>query len=209
VGQTIAIQPKVELKLVTLVLRAPQHFKYNADSKLREGREMSQPIVKARPLSTVVPLEGRWLSPSLIDLFAENQQDWVSQLQHDWDMEIYAFSLPGIQCDEKHLKKACLTIQEFVALTFHSECQAIEISQQSYWYYTCCLQVVGLGRVRVVVVFDDPQKSGQYAVLLGNRLDWSPRFLLSQWLEHYSVSTLYGATKAALIQQSRLLSAIL
>jgi hypothetical protein len=144
----------------------------------------------------------------LIDSLAENQQDWVSLLQHDWEMEIYGFSLLGVQCDEKRLKRTRLMIQDFVALTLQSTCQCLKIFQQLHWYYSCCLQVVGLGRVRVVISFDDPQKAGGYAVLFCNRLDWSPRSVLSRWLEENSVSTLYGATNVSLIQQSGL-SAIL
>lgn len=153
--------------------------------------------------STPVLMEGRWLSPSLIDWLTENQQDWVSLMQNDWEMEIYGVSLSGIQCDEKHLKSGRLMIQDFVALNSQTLCQCLEISQQLHWYYTCCFQVVGLGRVRAVISFNDPQKAGSYAVLFSNRLDWSPRSLLSRWLEKHSVVTLYGATKAAPIRQSR------
>lgn len=175
----------------------------------RSSRDKSDSTVEILGQSpTLVSVQGRWLSPSLIDSLAENQQDWVSLLQHDWEMEIYGFSLLGVQCDEKCFKRTRLMIQDFVALTLQSTCQCLNIFQQLHWYYSCCLQVVGLGRVRVVISFDDPQKAGGYAVLFCNRLDWSPRSVLSRWLEKNSVSTLYGATNVSLIQQSGL-SAIL
>jgi hypothetical protein len=154
-----------------------------------DASEDADQVVHAPTETLPVLMEGRWLMPSLIDRFAETRRDWVSRLPHDWEMDIDRPDWLGVQWDRSHPKRTRFTVQEFVALTCRSPCQCVEISQQWHWYYTCCLQVVGLGRVRAVIAFDDLQQTGGYAVLLSNRLDWSPRSLLSRWLE--ARSTLY------------------
>jgi hypothetical protein len=130
-------------------------------------------------------MESQWLSPTLVDTLSENQQDWISRLQNDWAAEVYNINLQGVNCGTYSLKHSCLTVSELVALTLQVPYQSVEIAQNLYSYYSCCFQVVGLGRVRGVISFSDQYQTDAPFIFLTNRLNWSPRNILTQWIEHY------------------------
>lgn len=139
----------------------------------------------------LVLMNRHWLSPYLIDSLAETQQDWINLLQQDWSVELYSLSLRGITHEINSLKHCQITIREIVALTLQAPYQCFVIAQQVHCCYTCCLHIVGLGRVRLVVSFNSPKQTGAYGVLLTNCLAWSSRTVLTRWLEGYPLTALY------------------
>lgn len=195
---------------LTLDLRVNE----NRDKELVD-EERASPFLKREPdqvveaLPVLLPLvliKGQALLPSLVDSLAEDKQDWMGIMQNNWEIDVDSLSLLGIQAELKKPKKIRLTIQDFVVLTRQNPCQSVEISQRSYWFYTCCLQVVGLGRVRAIISFDNPQKTGNFTVFCSNRLDFSPRSLLNRWFrEDLSNSRIQDGKKVSLIGESSLL----
>jgi len=102
------------------------------------------------------------LTPQLVDSLADYQQDWIGLLQHDWKLELHSLNLLGIKIEEG----------------------------RQHWIYTGCLQIAGLGRVRVVACFKHPQCFEHCAAFVTNRLDWSPRRIINHWLQQSSASAL-------------------
>lgn len=128
----------------------------------------------------------QWLSPGLIDALGEAQQNWINLVQHDWFFEVYSLNLLGVSQAISGLKHSCVTIEEIVELTAQASYRRTVVSEQAYYCYTCCLHIAGLGRVRLVVAFDNAEQTGNYGVLLTNCLAWSSQKVLGQWLEDYS-----------------------
>lgn len=130
-------------------------------------------------------MNREWLSPSLIDALAEAQQNWINLLEHHWVLEVYSLDLLGIAHESNSLKHCNITVADIVELTAEAPYQPFAVNRQTYYCYTCCLHVAGLGRVRLVIAFDNPERSGCSEVLLTNSLVWSPQTVLSRWLEQY------------------------
>jgi hypothetical protein len=139
-------------------------------------------------LSGIVLMDSQWLSPSVVDALAEAQQDWISFLQHTWEIELYSLSLLGIGNEANSLKHCRITVQEIISLTLQASYHCLIVLQDMYWCYTCCLEVVGLGRVRLVVCFNNSQRTGNPAVFLTNRLAWSPQTVLTYWRHCSSIN---------------------
>jgi hypothetical protein len=128
--------------------------------------------------SETVFLDQRSVSSYKIDELEELQCNWIGVLSSDW--EIDSGSLSAVTGES--LETRYLTIQELIPLTRQSRYELLALDQD-YWVHTICRRVVGLGRVRLVLCFDNPEQIGECAVLATDRLDWSPRKVLTQWLQ--------------------------
>lgn len=146
------------------------------------------------PSPEVILMDSRWLSPAVVDSLSDRNHDWIGLLQVDREIELYSLSLPGVN-GFKAQKPGRTTIAHVVELTLQAPYQAVEVSQQIHWSYTCCFSAVGLGRVRFAVYFDNPNKTRPYVALLTNRIDWSASRILAQWTQQYPISSLYGQKK--------------
>lgn len=123
------------------------------------------------------------LSAHLVDGLAEKSLDWISFLPNDWQLEIFNFSLLGIDNFQDEWSQRIPSIETLVHMTQKAHYSPVFLSNETYWTYTCCLQVAGLGQVRFVVCFQDSEHCGKYAALITNRLDWAPSRVISQYLQ--------------------------
>ncbi|GAB4368019.1 MAG: hypothetical protein Kow00121_06770 [Elainellaceae cyanobacterium] len=149
-------------------------------SKCRKNQKMQG--LQHRP--ETVFIDANSLSSQLIDDLAETQRNWISLLHSDWEVSLDNFRLVSMNGHERILKRSHPTIRDVVPLILQSQCQPIVISSQTYWNYTFCSQIAGLGRTRLVISFSNSHLKGEYTIFVTNRLDWSPRTIMVQWLQY-------------------------
>jgi hypothetical protein len=126
-------------------------------------------------------LDPQSVSSYQIDELGELQRNWIGVLWPDWKIDSSGCSLAVAEVDD--VQPRDLTLHQLISLTQQSGYELTEIDQE-YWIHTLCSRVVGLGRLRLVLCFDNPDCMGESVVLGTNRLDWSPRKILTQWLEY-------------------------
>lgn len=134
-------------------------------------------------VAAIALLDGRTLTPQRVDRLTEAQSDWISILQEHWKIDLFGLNLSHLSSPGETTRTNCVTPEEFIDLTRQKRYRSIEVLQQHYWTYSCCTSVVGLGRVRLVVVtntFNQPENS---AVFVTNRLNWSAQTILARWFE--------------------------
>jgi hypothetical protein len=141
-----------------------------------------------QPWAETVCVESQAVSPYLVDVLAEEQRDWISLLQLSWQIDPSSFRLAGVQLLKGDLTSEAFTLKSLVAMTENADRQSMITFQKRYWVYTLCVQIVGLGRVRLVISCDTPGSTKDYTVFATNRLDWSPRMIMTQWVQHHSLS---------------------
>ena len=72
-----------------------------------------------------------------------------------------------------------IKVEELVPMIPRNAYRKVQVGDQVYWCFTRSLQVPGLGKVRLVISFENPELTGTYAVLLSNRTDWSAQKILA------------------------------
>lgn len=136
-----------------------------------------------QPLSDTVFLDQQSLCFDLVDDLEAAQCNWIGTLDSSWEVDLSSCSLPDAMRLEICSIETYLTLRDLIPLTLQLGYEPVAIEQQRYWVYTICLRVSGLGRVRLVFSFDNPQLTGSCTVLATNRLDWSPRKVIEQSLQ--------------------------
>ncbi|MEM6866911.1 MAG: hypothetical protein AAF528_00805 [Cyanobacteria bacterium P01_C01_bin.121] len=157
--------------------------------------------------SNIYLMDGRWVAPEMVDYCNERNYDWIGLLQADREIELFRLSLPRVE--RLKCQQSCnLTISDLVKLTYQAPYQEIRVSQHIYWGYTCSLQVIGFGKVRFAVYFDNPQKKGSFMAFVTNRLDWSTSKILQHWMRHHAAPTLQISQKVLKIPHLKGLQAV-
>ncbi len=161
-------------------------------SSANASANAKEPASQYWEASEVTLFDRDWLSAEVAGSLAACQQDWIGLLQPDWKLEPYDLSSIGIKVELSSLRHSCLSVTELVFLMRKARSQPLSLFHQQHWGYTGCLQIAGLGRVRLVACFNNSQCFGHYAVFVTNRLDWSPRRIITHWTQRRSAAVLSG-----------------
>lgn len=152
-----------------------------ASSQLAERPQSVAPTES----SEAMVVDHQWLSAFQVDALAENKLDWISLLPNDWPLEIFNSSLLGVNNFREQWNLSFQSVKALVQITQEARYYPVIFTGETCWSYTCCLELAELGRVRFIVCFRDSARCGKYAALITNRLDWSPRKVISQCFQSY------------------------
>jgi len=88
-------------------------------------------------------------------------------------------------------EETTMQVQEVVPHLPKSSFKEIKIKDKSYWCFSISVTLNTLGRVRIVVSYDNQALSGTYALLVTNRTDWESKKILSTYLQRWPIETFY------------------
>jgi hypothetical protein len=67
----------------------------------------------------------------------------------------------------------------------------VQVGDQTYWTFTLTVRLPGLGKVRLVISFDNAQLKGTYAILVSNRVEWTALRMITSYLHRWPIETFY------------------
>ncbi|NJK52446.1 MAG: transposase [Leptolyngbyaceae cyanobacterium SU_3_3] len=169
---------------------------------------LEQAIAHRLPFTTVL-MDSWYLSSEFVAQLALHQKDWVSLLKRNRKLSLCGFQLRDAQGQPIALPSSEMKVEDFVPLIPPTAYRKLEIEQQSYWCFSFCARLSGLGKVRLVISFQSADLSGTYAVLVTNRLDWTAKQVLAQYLQRWTIETFYRDSKQLLgLDEYRMRSAV-
>jgi len=146
----------------------------------------------------VVLMDSWYLSEDVVAVLKQHQKDWVSLLKKNRNLEVHSFCLRDEQGQVVPLEGPHIQVQELVPLIPHSAYQKVVVAEKEYWCFTLSLRVPGLGKVRLVISFENQELTGTYAVLVSNRTDWSAKKIIATYLQRWPIETFYQDGKGHL-----------
>lgn len=197
-------QKKERQKLHKLVdqtlLKAPEFQELHSQfqTKIALTVELIEQARSRKLPFTTVLMDSWYLAPDIVATLFEHQLDWVSLLKKNRKLEVHSFVLrdeagPTITLTGPHIK-----VEELVPLIPPNAYRKVNVGEKSYWCFTRSLRVPGLGKVRLVISWENPELTGTYAVLLSNRTDWSAKKILATYLQRWPIETFYQDSKGHL-----------
>ncbi len=134
-------------------------------------------------------LDTQALSPDRVDDLIDAQQDWIGTLDADWLVERQHWRSPIDSAVVPQCTTECMTLSAYIEAIAPQDYRAMAIACHLVWSHTCCITILGLGRVRLLVLCDAPQQPVSVVAFATNRLHWTPRQLVHYWLlEHDEAS---------------------
>lgn len=160
-------------------------------TKVEIGKVLiDQAIERGLPFQTVL-FDSWYLSAEFVAHLKAKKKDWVSLLKTNRNLEGYSIRLRDadghrIQFTHPHIK-----VEDLVPLIPKSAFRPVKLESHTYWCFTLCVRIPGLGKVRLVISFETADVSGTYAVFVTNRTDWSAKQILKKYLQRWPIETFY------------------
>jgi hypothetical protein len=82
-------------------------------------------------------------------------------------------------------------VAELVPLIPAKAYRPVSVGAHTYWCFTLPVRIPGLGKVRLVVSFEQESLTGRYVVLVTTRVDWSAAKIISLYAQRWPTETFY------------------
>jgi SRSO17 transposase len=158
---------------------------------------LTQAIEQGLPFTTVL-MDSWYLSRELVQALAIAKKNWVSLLKRNRNLETSSFQLKDATRRPIVLPEAQIKVEDLVPLIPQTAYRKVVQDAKEYWCFSFCARIAGLGKVRLVISFENPQLTGTYAVLISNRTDWSADQILAKYLKRWPIETFYRDSKQLL-----------
>ncbi len=181
-------------KVVDPVLLEDPEFQ-KLDQQFQTKIELAKELVEAAirrkvPFSTVL-FDSWYLSEDFVACLRRRRKDWISILKKNRKLETNSFELRDTQGKRIPLKGPHISVEDLVALIPAKAYRIVTVGDQTYWTFTMTARIPGLGKVRLVISFDNAELTGTFAVLVSNRADWTAFRIIATYLQRWPIETFY------------------
>lgn len=146
----------------------------------------------------MVLFDGWYLTKEFIAAVELIEKDWISILKKNRNLEVNSFVLKDKDGQVIPLSGPHIKVEDLVPLIPSNAFRLIEVAGQKYWCFSRNVSIPTLGKVRLVISYDNPELKGNFVVLVTNRLDWSPEFIIQSYLRRWPIETFYQDSKGQL-----------
>ena len=147
------------------------------------------------PYSTGCPsawscsIVGIW--PKTLSRLRRRRKDWISLLKKNRKLETNSFVLKDAAGKRISFAGPHIKVEDLVPLIPTNAYRAVTVGDKTYWTFTLTVRIPGLGKVRLVISFENAEFTGTYAVLVTNRVDWTAHRIIGTYLQRWPIETFY------------------
>jgi len=97
----------------------------------------------------------------------------------------------------------CETLQQTLALdAFREITLTIRNNKRTYWVFTCCVRIRQYGKVRLAIIYDNPERKGEPIYVFTKMLVWNAKKILSVRLHRWDIEPFHEQIKQFLGAES-------
>jgi len=173
-----------------------QHEQFR--TKMALAIELVEDAIRHKVPFGVVVFDAWYLSEELVGVLARRRKDWISLLKKNRLLETASFHLRDANGWALKLPGPAIAVEALVPLIPANAYRPITVGEHTYWCFTLKVRIAGLGKVRIVVSFENEQVTGRYVVLVTNRVDWNAAKIIGLYLQRWPTETFYQDGKGHL-----------
>lgn len=84
-----------------------------------------------------------------------------------------------------------VSVEEFVKKISANAFNMVVVNEKTYWTFSLTVRIPSLGKVRLVISYENGKLSDTYIVLVTNALDWEAKRIIATYLLRSPVETFY------------------
>jgi SRSO17 transposase len=183
-----------------LLLEAPDFQKLHQQfrTKIDLGIALFEAAIQHKVPFSVLLFDSWYLAEELVSMARYRKKDWISLLKKNRNLETNSFVLKDAAGTPIRLAGPHIAVEELVPLIPPAAYRAVTVGDTTYWTFTLAVRLPGLGKVRLVVSFKNPELTGTYVVLVTNRVDWGAQRIITLYLQRWPIETFYQDGKTHL-----------
>lgn len=181
-------------KAVDAVLLADPGFQVlhqQFQTKIVLATELVEAAIRRKLPFRIVLFDSWYLAEGFIAVLHRRKKDWISILKENRNLETNSFVLKDAEGKRVPLDGPHISVEDLVPLIPASAYRAVKVGDQTYWTFTLTVRIPALGKVRLVISFENAELTGTYAVLITNRVDWSAQRIIVTYLQSWPIETFY------------------
>jgi hypothetical protein len=167
-------------------------------TKIALAIELVEEAIRHKVPFGVVVFDAWYLAEDLVQVLARRRKDWISLLKKNRLLETASFHLRDANGWTLKLPGPHIAVEDLVPLIPAPAYRPVKVSGQTYWCFTLGVRIPGLGKVRLVVSFEEESLTGRLVVLVTNRVDWNAAKIISLYLQRWPTETFYQDGKGHL-----------
>ena len=114
----------------------------------------------------VVVFDAWYLAEDVVQGLARRRKDWISLLKKNRRLETASFHLRDANGWALKLPGPHIAVEELVPLIPANAYRPVTVRGHTYWCFTLGVRIPGLGKVRLVVSFEQESLTGRSVVLV-------------------------------------------
>jgi SRSO17 transposase len=139
----------------------------------------------------VVLFDSWYLAEDFVKLLRRRKKDWISILKKNRNLETNSFVLKDAAGKRVAFAGPHISVEDLVPLIPASAYRPVTVDDRTYWTFTLAVHIPSLGKVRLVISFENAELTGTYAVLVTNRANWSAYRIIATYLQRWPIETFY------------------
>jgi hypothetical protein len=160
-------------------------------TKIALAKELVKAAIGHKLPFSVVLFDSWYLAEEFIACLRRRRKDWISLLKKNRNLETNSFVLKDAHAKRIPLEGPQISVEDLVPLLPASAYRTVKVGDQTYWTFTMAVRIPGLGKVRLVISFENAELTGTYAVLVSNRVDWTAQRIITTYLQRWPIETFY------------------
>lgn len=158
---------------------------------------VQEAIAQGVPFETVL-FDAWYLAPELTTVLAGANKHWISLLKLNRNVETNNLRIQNEQGETIQFDKPQIQVQELVRHIPASAFKSVQVGERTYYCFSKNVRISSLGKVRLVISFDNPELKGTCVVLVTDHLSWSAQKIIATYLLRWPIETFYQDAKQQL-----------
>lgn len=160
-------------------------------TKIDRAMELVESAIRHKLPFSVVLFDSWYLAEDLVAVLQRRHKDWISLLKKNRNLETNSFVLKDADGKRLPLDGPHIHVEDLVPLIPATAYRAVTVKDKTYWTFTLAVHIPGLGKVRLVISFENADLTGTYAVLVTNRVDWTAQRIMATYVQRWPIETFY------------------
>ena len=146
----------------------------------------------------ILLFDGWYLSEALVTEAARRHKKWISILKKNRNLETNSFQLKDANGQPNKFEGEHVSIEEFVKKIPANAFKMVVVNEKTYWTFSLTVRIPSLGKVRLVISYENGKLTDTYIVLVTNALDWEAKRIIATYLLRWPIETFYQDGKEQL-----------
>jgi hypothetical protein len=158
---------------------------------------VKEAVEQGVPFATVL-FDSWYLAPELLELLAEYDKMWISLLKSNRNISTNNLRILDEKGERIAFDKPKVKVEDLIPLLPATAFKPVVIDDRTYYCFSINVHIASLGKVRLVLSFDNPDREGTCAILVTNHLSWNAKKIIATYLLRWPIETFYQDAKQLL-----------
>ncbi|KAF0248777.1 MAG: hypothetical protein FD167_1822 [bacterium] len=140
-----------------------------------------------------------YLAPELIEVIEKHHKGWISILKSNRKMQTNSLRIYDDNGNKIEFEEGEIKVEELIKYIPLSAYKAVNVNEEStYWAFSFTAEIGTLGKVRLVISFDNKKCEGNCAILVTRQINWEAKRIILTYCCRFQIEVFYKDAKQQL-----------